>query len=127
MNCRTCKCHCKCNRIDHKHDCCPCVNRDGGGNTPVYVAVDAGHTEVVKILVKIGTADVDARRPPLQWTPLFTAAFNGKVAMTKVLLELKANVALVHEVSDAYVQYWTPTCKLNTCKDYICGALCRSN
>jgi ankyrin repeat protein len=74
----------------------------------VYLAVDAGHTELVKILVKIGTADVDARRPPLQWTPLFSAAYEGKVVMTKVLLELKANVALVHEVSAAHSQYCAP-------------------
>jgi ankyrin repeat protein len=65
----------------------------------VYLAVDAGHGEVVRILVKTGGADVDARRLPLQWTPLFTAAYEGKVAMTKVLLGLKANVTLVHEVS----------------------------
>eukprot|EP00611_Tribonema_gayanum_P026654 TRINITY_DN63_c0_g1_i2.p1 TRINITY_DN63_c0_g1~~TRINITY_DN63_c0_g1_i2.p1 ORF type:complete len:287 (+),score=100.62 TRINITY_DN63_c0_g1_i2:86-946(+) len=71
--------------------------RDVGGSAPLHYAIDSGSTELVKLLVKEGLADVEVRRPPAQWTPLFAAAHSGDVDMVKCLLNFKANPAALHD------------------------------
>lgn len=63
---------------------------DTNGFTLLHRAVQLGHNEIVKILLKKG-ADVKAR---CRWrsTPLHEAAYSGNVLIAKVLLEHGANV-----------------------------------
>ena len=60
------------------------------GATPLYVAAQNGHTEVVKLLLA-NKADVNARHTDGR-TPLWMAAQEGHTEVVKLLLANKADV-----------------------------------
>jgi len=62
------------------------VSDGPGGATPLYIAAQNGHTEVVKLLLAIPDIDVNKGRIDVGATPLFTAAQNGHTEVVKFLL-----------------------------------------
>ena len=58
--------------------------------TPLHVAAENGHNEVVKHLVKKG-ADVNAKDED-NWTPIHYAVMNGHNEVVQLLIEKEADV-----------------------------------
>ncbi|KAJ9664001.1 hypothetical protein H2198_000504 [Neophaeococcomyces mojaviensis] len=65
-----------------------------GGITPLHLACMMGRAEIVKILIRDGQADANARDENLN-TPLHAAAVNNQVETTRVLLDHGADPWLV--------------------------------
>ena len=66
------------------------------GETPLHWAVFQGQTEVVKCLVELGHADVEAKCGENGLTPLMIASMDGHLSMVEYLVEhAKANVEAV--------------------------------
>lgn len=63
---------------------------DENGWTPLHAAADAGHTELVKLLVAKG-AVIDAKTK-VGWTPLMTAACNGRKEAAALLISKGARL-----------------------------------
>jgi ankyrin repeat protein len=61
----------------------------GGGNTALHEAANAGHVDVVRLLIANG-ADVNAGCD-LGWTPLMRACHAGQLPVAAVLLQAGAN------------------------------------
>eukprot|EP00041_Stephanoeca_diplocostata_P026116 m.696919 g.696919 ORF g.696919 m.696919 type:complete len:1378 (+) comp22896_c0_seq10:444-4577(+) len=68
-----------------------------GGDTPLHIAAQHGHNEVMQLLVSRGNA-VNVAAKHYGNTPLHTAALKGHVAAVQILLEGNANV----NAQDAY-------------------------
>jgi hypothetical protein len=62
------------------------------GKTPLYEAVQKGHTDVVQALLDRGAAVNDAVKNLGHWSPLHTAARGGHLETVKVLLAHGADV-----------------------------------
>src|SRR5690348_373244 len=60
------------------------VNAARQGATPLYMAAEYGHVEVVKLLLAVNTIQVNAARQDGA-TPLFIAADKGHVEVVKLL------------------------------------------
>ena len=61
------------------------------GVTPLHLATDRCHEDVVKILIKAG-ANINKRESKSQWTPLHTAVNSKSLAMVKLLVENGAEI-----------------------------------
>lgn len=59
---------------------------DSEGNTPLHEAAEAGHLEVLRILLKNGKCDVNAKNVFGQ-TPLMRAVFNENLEVVKLLVK----------------------------------------
>lgn len=69
---------------------------DDYGRGPLHIAVEFGHTEVVRILIESG-ADTEARtgralHTYFGWTPLMSAAYWGNLEAVDLLVKAGANV-----------------------------------
>lgn len=74
--------------LDHGAD----VNvRDGGGLTPLWLALKIGNEAVVQLILDHG-ADVNMASGPSGFTPLMEAVATGQPSIVKILLEKGANV-----------------------------------
>ena len=62
------------------------------GRTPLFIAAENGHTDIVRALITDGKAMVDKARTNYGATPLFIAAQNGRTETVKVLLAAGAKV-----------------------------------
>jgi len=72
------------------------ASRSDNGATPLYVAAQNGHTEVVKLL-QDNNADVNASRTNDGSTPLYVVAQNGHTEVVKLLLDNNADInAMTH-------------------------------
>ncbi len=70
--------------------------KSSDGYTPLYMAVQGGHLEVVETLVKEGKANVDMRNGDLGRTALHKAGEDGNADVIKYLVvEAKASVDLL--------------------------------
>lgn len=74
------KCNVDVNACDHK------------GRTPLFYAVERGHTKVVVALTVTHNANVNARDPTRMWTPLHFACNRGFHKIAGVLLNRGADV-----------------------------------
>ncbi len=72
--------------------------------TVLYEAVDAGHTEVVEVLLKAG-ANPDAVDTDDNWTPLIAAAHSGHSAIAKRLIGYKANLNAKNKAGENALMY----------------------
>jgi ankyrin repeat protein len=71
-------------------------NKDNA--TPLQIAAENNHFEVVKRLVELG-ADLNTKRND-GWSPLYTAAYNGDLKLVIFLLSKGADVDGVNEVNN---------------------------
>jgi ankyrin repeat protein len=68
------------------------ASREGAGATPLYIAAQEGHLDVVRCLVLELHADVN-QADQEGATPLYSAAYRGNLAMVQVLVkELDADI-----------------------------------
>jgi ankyrin repeat protein len=76
------------------------------GATPLYVAAEFGHVDVVKRLVQAG-ADLEA---PFQTgaTPLYIAAYKGHADVSKTLVKL--GILFLGDISNVFLR-----CKCECC------------
>lgn len=75
------------------------VNAKGtNGETALWMAAGAGHTEIVEALLERG-ADVNVKDKAYGATALYMAAQEGHTNAVKVLLESKANVNIKREIN----------------------------
>ena len=73
---------------------CNVNGTDRDGFSPVYWAVSYGNSTAVQVLVRAG-ANLDAAANERRFTPLHEAARNGDLEMTRLLVKLGANRALL--------------------------------
>lgn len=66
-------------------------SRDGERHTPLMLAAEKGHLDIVRALIKAG-ADLDAAAEKKGATPLLRALWNNHIEAAKVLLEAGADV-----------------------------------
>jgi ankyrin repeat protein len=77
------------------------VNKaDNDGRTPLFVAAQRGHAQVVKLLLTVGNAEVNKPKNDGR-TPLYAAAELGKTGVVKLLLRGGAD-------KNKAIQGWTP-------------------
>jgi len=72
--------------------------------TPLFIAAQNGHTEVVKLLLAY-KGDVNASKHTNGVTPLFIAAQNGRTVIVKLLLANKADVNASRHTNDVTPLY----------------------
>ncbi len=60
--------------------------KDSEGNTPLYEAARKNHSDIVRLLVVEGNAQVDAPNGPDRWTALKAASMEGNLDVVSVLL-----------------------------------------
>jgi ankyrin repeat protein len=77
---------------------------DGYGNTPLHKAAIHGHIEVVKLLLREHSADVN-RKNVDGYTPLHLAALIGHLEEVRVLLEHSADSNLKNADGDTPLHY----------------------
>jgi ankyrin repeat protein len=77
------------------------------GVTPIFIASQIGHLEIVKALVAAG-ADVNIARKGSGITPLYSASEKGHLEIVKTLLEAGADVNKATTVSGTTVSGTTP-------------------
>lgn len=76
--------HCKKNSIN------PDINKsDGDGSTPLYLAVQDGHADMVQLLLESG-ANIECEFLG-GYTPLYVAAQNGHLKVIEILCQYKPN------------------------------------
>ncbi|CAG9983389.1 unnamed protein product [Clonostachys byssicola] len=73
----------RCHRDKYKTDRC-----NHGGNTPLMLAMDAGHYEMVKYLLAVEGRDITSKNS-CGFHPLQAAVFLGDIAMVELLLQLE--------------------------------------
>ncbi|CAH0022580.1 unnamed protein product [Clonostachys rhizophaga] len=73
----------RCHRDKYKTDRC-----NHGSNTPLMLAMDAGHYEMVKYLLAVEGRDITSKNA-CDFHPLQAAVFLGDTAMIKLLLQLE--------------------------------------
>ena len=77
----------------------PADVRDREGRTPLHLAAQAGHTDVIQILLDAG-AEVDAEDRDFGSRPLYLAAVGAHVSVAKLLLERGALVDATNHTRD---------------------------
>ncbi|KAF3024990.1 hypothetical protein E8E14_013975 [Neopestalotiopsis sp. 37M] len=70
--------------------------------TPLYVAAYLGYESIVQLLCKNPGKDLDIQENFVEWTPLHTAAFDGKKTIVRYLKDAGARLDLQDEDG------WTP-------------------
>ena len=62
--------------------------------TPLYISCVKGHTDVVRVLLEQGNADVNSvsQRSTVGLTPLYIASFQGHTEIVKMLIKRSADV-----------------------------------
>lgn len=62
--------------------------------TPLYISCVKGHTDVVRVLLEQGNADVNSvsQRSTVGLTPLYIASFQGHTEIVKLLIKRSADV-----------------------------------
>ncbi|KAF2882129.1 hypothetical protein ILUMI_24051 [Ignelater luminosus] len=77
------------------HVCCSCESvKDEMGRTALHVAASCGRMDVVKWLIQMKHANINAKDNESGYTPLHRSIFYGKVNVAVYLIKLGANVTL---------------------------------
>eukprot|EP00039_Didymoeca_costata_P021004 m.343076 g.343076 ORF g.343076 m.343076 type:complete len:1108 (-) comp22325_c0_seq1:136-3459(-) len=62
------------------------------GNTPLMIAIEKEHDDVVRYLVSCESVNVDLARPDDNCTPLYYACYKGDLACVQLLVEANATI-----------------------------------
>ena len=65
--------------------------RDRTGKAAIHLATIAGHAEIIRHLLKAGSAP-DMREPGENMTPLLLASLHGKIRIVRILVEAGADI-----------------------------------
>ena len=77
------------------HFICPQLYDDDEGQTPLHMAIVAGHLDVVEILIRDASHHLDMKSRDEGMTALHYAAQGGHVAILQALLDAGASVDIV--------------------------------
>jgi ankyrin repeat protein len=77
---------------------------DVNHSSPLAKACDAGHLDMVQVLIEAGT-DVNQKEPGGTFGPLLRAAYGGHLEVVKLLLEAGADVSIINDVGYSALDY----------------------